>query len=93
MHHKLKQQVYEANVALKRHGLVVFTWGNVSAVDRDNEPKTANPAAPRAGITKKKSASKTTTTKKARLLRPSFEEPLSRVASLIWVFLYSRSQV
>lgn len=36
MHHKLKQQVYEANMALQRHGLVVFTWGNVSGIDRDN---------------------------------------------------------
>jgi L-ribulose-5-phosphate 4-epimerase len=36
MHHKLKQQVYEANMALKRQGLVVFTWGNVSGIDRDN---------------------------------------------------------
>ncbi|WP_312745451.1 L-ribulose-5-phosphate 4-epimerase [Cedecea neteri] len=32
---RLKQQVYEANMALPRHGLVTFTWGNVSAVDRD----------------------------------------------------------
>ena len=26
----LKQAVYEANMALPRHGLVTFTWGNVS---------------------------------------------------------------
>lgn len=32
---ELKQQVLEANLALPRHGLVVFTWGNVSAVDRE----------------------------------------------------------
>ena len=32
---KLKQQVLEANLALPRHGLVTFTWGNVSAVDRE----------------------------------------------------------
>ncbi|MDO4543376.1 MAG: L-ribulose-5-phosphate 4-epimerase [Clostridia bacterium] len=31
---KLKQQVYEANMALPAHGLVVFTWGNVSGIDR-----------------------------------------------------------
>lgn len=31
---QLKQQVLEANLALPEHGLVVFTWGNVSAVDR-----------------------------------------------------------
>jgi L-ribulose-5-phosphate 4-epimerase len=34
MYHKLKQQVYEANMDLQRHGLVVFTWGNVSTIDR-----------------------------------------------------------
>lgn len=30
----LKQKVYEANMALPRYGLVTFTWGNVSAIDR-----------------------------------------------------------
>ncbi|AUX72818.1 L-ribulose-5-phosphate 4-epimerase [Erwinia pyrifoliae] len=30
----LKQQTLEANLALPRHGLVTFTWGNVSAIDR-----------------------------------------------------------
>ena len=30
----LKQQVYKANMALVKHGLVVFTWGNVSGIDR-----------------------------------------------------------
>ncbi len=34
MYETLKQRVYEANLALQRHGLVVFTWGNVSAIDR-----------------------------------------------------------
>jgi len=34
MYHELKQQVYEANLALQQHGLVVFTWGNVSGIDR-----------------------------------------------------------
>ncbi|MEM6159177.1 L-ribulose-5-phosphate 4-epimerase [Erwinia sp. P6884] len=33
---QLKQQVLEANLALPEHGLVVFTWGNVSAVDRSS---------------------------------------------------------
>lgn len=32
----LKKQVLEANLALPRHGLVVFTWGNVSAIDRES---------------------------------------------------------
>lgn len=31
----LKSQVYEANMALPRHGLVTFTWGNVSGIDRN----------------------------------------------------------
>ncbi|WP_313113825.1 L-ribulose-5-phosphate 4-epimerase [Pseudescherichia sp.] len=31
---QLKQQVLEANLDLPRHGLVTFTWGNVSAIDR-----------------------------------------------------------
>ena len=28
----LKQQVWEANMSLPAHGLVTFTWGNVSGV-------------------------------------------------------------
>ena len=32
---KLKQQVYEANMELPRRGLVTYTWGNVSGVDRE----------------------------------------------------------
>lgn len=31
---KLKEQVCKANLELVRHGLVTFTWGNVSGVDR-----------------------------------------------------------
>ena len=30
----LKQQVYEANMELPRRGLVTYTWGNVSSIDR-----------------------------------------------------------
>jgi hypothetical protein len=30
-----KQQVFEANMDLPRYGLVTFTWGNVSAIDRE----------------------------------------------------------
>lgn len=33
---QLKQQVFEANLLLPKHGLVTFTWGNVSGVDREN---------------------------------------------------------
>lgn len=32
---ELKQEVYEANMDLPRHGLVVFTWGNASGLDRE----------------------------------------------------------
>ena len=32
---ELKRQVYEANMLLPRYGLVVFTWGNVSGIDRE----------------------------------------------------------
>jgi L-ribulose-5-phosphate 4-epimerase len=33
---ELKQKVYEANMLLPAHGLVTFTWGNVSAIDRES---------------------------------------------------------
>ena len=32
---ELKQEVYEANMMLPKHGLVTFTWGNVSGIDRE----------------------------------------------------------
>ena len=31
----LKEQVYQANMDLVRYNLVVLTWGNVSAIDRE----------------------------------------------------------
>lgn len=31
---ELKKEVCEANLELVKHGLVIFTWGNVSAIDR-----------------------------------------------------------
>lgn len=31
----LKQQVLEANLLLPKYGLVTFTWGNVSGIDRE----------------------------------------------------------
>ena len=31
----LKEQVFQSNRLLPRHGLVVFTWGNVSGIDRE----------------------------------------------------------
>ena len=33
---QLKQQVYEANMELPRRGLVTYTWGNVSGIDRQS---------------------------------------------------------
>lgn len=33
---KLKEEVFQANLDLPKHGLVKYTWGNVSAVDRDS---------------------------------------------------------
>jgi L-ribulose-5-phosphate 4-epimerase len=32
---QLKKKVFEANLDLVKHGLVIFTWGNVSAIDRE----------------------------------------------------------
>jgi len=32
---ELKHSVYEANLDLVKHGLVIFTWGNVSGIDRE----------------------------------------------------------
>ncbi len=33
---ELKKRVYEQNIALVRHGLIILTWGNVSAIDRES---------------------------------------------------------
>lgn len=32
---KLKEEVFKANLELPKRGLVLFTWGNVSAIDRE----------------------------------------------------------
>ena len=32
----LKQKVFQANLDLVKHGLVIFTWGNVSGIDRES---------------------------------------------------------
>ena len=32
---ELKKKVCQANLDLVKHGLVIFTWGNVSAIDRE----------------------------------------------------------
>ena len=31
----LKKEIYEANMLLPQYGLVTFTWGNVSGIDRE----------------------------------------------------------
>ena len=31
---ELKEKVFKANLDLVKYGLVIFTWGNVSAIDR-----------------------------------------------------------
>lgn len=33
---ELKKQVYEANMELPRRGLITYTWGNVSGMDRES---------------------------------------------------------
>ena len=33
---QLKDKVFKANLALVRHGLVIFTWGNASAIDPES---------------------------------------------------------
>ena len=33
---QLKLEVYEANIGLQEHGLVTFTWGNASGIDRES---------------------------------------------------------
>ena len=32
---ELKKQVFEANLQLPKYGLITFTWGNVSGIDRE----------------------------------------------------------
>ena len=32
---ELKEKVYQANLDLVKQGLVIFTWGNVSGIDRE----------------------------------------------------------
>ncbi|OAT15008.1 L-ribulose-5-phosphate 4-epimerase [Buttiauxella noackiae] len=41
---QLKQRVFEANMALPRHGLVTFTWGNVSGIDRERQCMVIKPS-------------------------------------------------
>ncbi len=41
---QLKEQVFEANLDLVKYGLVVFTWGNVSGIDRENDMVVIKPS-------------------------------------------------
>ncbi len=34
---KLKEEVFQANLDLVKHGLVIFTWGNVSGIDHERD--------------------------------------------------------
>ena len=34
---QLKEQVFQANLLLPKHGLITFTWGNVSGIDREQK--------------------------------------------------------
>ena len=43
---ELKKAVYEANMDLPRYGLVTFTWGNVSGIDRESGYGNASGAVP-----------------------------------------------
>lgn len=40
----LKEKVCQANLLLPRHGLVTFTWGNVSGVDRERKLMVIKPS-------------------------------------------------
>ena len=65
---KLKEQVLKANLDLVRHNLVILTWGNVSAIDRETGLVVIKPSgvsyddmkaeAERGGVSKGKRAQK-----------------------------------
>lgn len=44
MYSDLKQRVLEANQLLPKYGLVTFTWGNVSEIDREREVVAIKPS-------------------------------------------------
>jgi len=41
---ELKEKVYRANIDLVKHVLVIFTWGNVSGIDREKGLMVISPA-------------------------------------------------
>lgn len=44
MYTELKKMVLEANLSLPKYGLVTFTWGNVSAIDREKNVVAIKPS-------------------------------------------------
>lgn len=44
MYTKLKEDVLKANLLLPRYGLITFTWGNVSAIDRERNVVAIKPS-------------------------------------------------
>ena len=41
---ELKEKVFEANLQLVKYNLVVLTWGNVSAIDREKGLEVIKPS-------------------------------------------------
>ena len=41
---QLKKEVYEANMELQKKGLLIYTWGNVSGIDREKNYVVINPS-------------------------------------------------
>ena len=41
---QLKEQVFQANQLLPKHGLITFTWGNVSGIDREQKLMVIKPS-------------------------------------------------
>ena len=48
---KLKQDVLEANLLLPKYGLITFTWGNVSGLDRESGLVVIKPSGVPLGMT------------------------------------------
>jgi L-ribulose-5-phosphate 4-epimerase len=49
---QLKEQVFQANLQLPKHGLVTFTWGNVSGIDREQGLVVIKPSGVSYGVMK-----------------------------------------
>src|SRR5579859_2503689 len=41
---ELRERVCEANLELHRHGIVLYTWGNVSGIDRERGAMVIKPS-------------------------------------------------